>query len=319
VHVLSDRLVLGVVEMAQHPAQMVVAAVLAIALAVEGGDVDRQIAQTAHLHQRVDALRRQAGAVGERRGRQPRLPDAPHLVEEPGVEGGLVVADHEHRFDRLAERGDFADDALVGLGGHEVGFARRHRHRAEVALLVADGVGFEGDVFEVIAPRQVGLRVHQPAGRGQRLQVVVQHQVVCLAVDQQPQPRIARSALDQGLVGVRVVEPVVGDVEIWARPPGHPGPGHESSLGRENGQGCGRHAGILPDSGGDRAVAEADYGITASDRGGRCRRRSRGPRRPGRLATAASRSASGRRGCAARAGSRPRRVRPPAGIARRGC
>ena len=161
--------------------------------------------------------RGETGAVGEHRRRQSRLANRLHLLDEALVGGGLVVIDHEHRFDGVAPGGELAHDVAVELHRHEVRLARRHRHGAEVARLVAHRVRFERDVLEVETARLVDRRRHQPALPAEPIADLGRELVRRDGAGQQrPQLGVAGLGFTQGPIGERVVDAVAADVQVGA-------------------------------------------------------------------------------------------------------
>ena len=218
---------------------MVAAALPAVALAVQGREVDGEEAQAAQRHQGVDPIGGEPRAVGEHGRRQARVLDGAHLVDEAPVGGGLVVVDHEHRLQRVAPGGELAHDPLVERGGHEVILPGRDRHRAEVARLVAHRVRLQRDVLEpelpgrLDVPRQQPPFGRQPGVRGRQGERQ-------RAAQQAAQGVVAGLPRRQRAIGQRIVDPVRAEVEEGVRLQLR-GPPHARSGRGQDGQGCALH------------------------------------------------------------------------------
>src|SRR5207249_572608 len=97
---------------------VILAAIALVALVIERGEIDADVAQRTGLDQRINAGRRETGAVREdgngKIGGKQRLA----LIDESAVQRWLVVALQENALQRRAEVGKLVDDFLEELHRH---------------------------------------------------------------------------------------------------------------------------------------------------------------------------------------------------------
>jgi hypothetical protein len=153
---------------ASSPIAEASAGLAGIALAVESREVDREEGEAAEVADGVHPRRREPPAVGQHRGLEAVAAQDPHLLDERAVDRRLVVVDHRDPDDGVAELGELAGDLLVELERHEVRRPGVGRDRAEVAALVADGVGLERDVLEQEPRPRVPRLLDQPTVLGEQ-------------------------------------------------------------------------------------------------------------------------------------------------------